>query len=351
MLDINRRQMISASLAMMAMPPCRGAAAEPFIRVEENETVFAVFALMNAAGYDIENYPRIDNPVRRKVRAALAAALPPSLRDDIRRYYREHFFSPVNRVYGTAALAMGAPPDFAFEPGWRDVMATPPFANLRDLPTLLGEFWRVARLADIYADVRPDYLNAVALGGAVAAREIAAVLAFCRAESDMKSAVIFPNLMESHDRAFSVVRDGTFVSVEGPLKSAGYSPHEFVHSILRPVSGNPAWRNLQMRAAPVFATVRTMPKIGGLYPDTPTYLDENLVRAVTLKYRDTGKGALSAALRAQMTAEYRDGFVIEKFFYDRLEAYKRGTQTLAEFYPVMLAEFDAEKELAEWRAR
>jgi hypothetical protein len=49
-----------------------------------------------------------------------------------------------------------------------------------------------------------------------------------------------------------------------------------------------------------------------------------------------------------MMEEYRDGHVLERFFWEQLEAYERGGADIREYYPTMLSHLDPESELQRW---
>src|SRR5262249_40693981 len=59
------------------------------VTVTEDLTVFTLFALLNAAGYDLENRPQM-HPVRVRVRSAMASRVNPALRQRLRAFYDAH---------------------------------------------------------------------------------------------------------------------------------------------------------------------------------------------------------------------------------------------------------------------
>ena len=79
------------------------------------------------------------------------------------------------------------------------------------------------------------------------------------------------------------------------------------------------------------------------------FLDENLVRAISLKYLDDATPARSAKLREVMMQEYRSGYILERFFYEQLGEYEKSGQGLSAYYPTMLKRLDAKYELASWK--
>ncbi len=79
------------------------------------------------------------------------------------------------------------------------------------------------------------------------------------------------------------------------------------------------------------------------------FLDENLVRAISLRYLDNGEPVRSWHLRDKMMLEYRSGCVLERFFYNQLGEYEKSREELAAYYPTMLKRLDVTYELSRWK--
>jgi hypothetical protein len=149
--------------------------------------------------------------------------------------------------------------------------------------------------------------------------------------------------------AFAARRRSHAAAVEGPQKSLGYNPHEFVHSITNPLSDAPRWEALQARAQPLFDAVRELPEQAEMRSIAQLF-DECLVRAIVLRYDIGGDAARTARREAAMRQEYLAGFILERFFFEALAAYEMTSESLADFYPKMLEQLDPAVELARWRA-
>jgi hypothetical protein len=161
--------------------------------------------------------------------------------------------------------------------------------------------------------------------------------------------VVIPNLLDSHHHAFSLVLDDTFYSVEGPQTQFGYNPHEFIHSITNPLSYNSRYHDDQKRVLTVFEAAKELPEIRNNYGTLQSFLDECLVKAIELKYLDTGDAKRSELLRAAMMTSYRKGYILTRFFYEQLALYDQTYKPLRQFYPEMLRRLDAGKELTQWK--
>jgi len=327
------------------------------INVSEDKTIFVLFALLNVAGYDEENNAQGMHPVRIRVRDRISKATPDPLKERLRSFYRQHPSSIY--AYGVVAKLTAGPPDFTFTREWKDVENTPPFSQLKDLPELLREFYRAVPVEAIYQDVRGEYLSYINDYRKSIAVEVSKVMSYSRVKSvnelagggETKYAFIIPNLLQSYENNFSFALDVGFYSIDGPQKQPGkgYNPHEFVHSITNPMSYDPRYRRQRQRAQPLLDAAREIPALRKGYKEVDSFFDECLVRAISLKYLDTGDATRAAALRDAMMQEYKSGYILERFFYEQLGEYEKTKKSLREYYPLMLKRLDVGKELARWR--
>ena len=178
------------------------------VEVTENKTIFTVFCLFNLGGYDDENNPDGMHPVRVRVREQLGRRVRPELTHRIRDFYRQHRSADPSYHCTVVAMSTGGPPYFNFLAEWPDVSKEPSFAALKDLPELLRELYASAPIEEIYAGVRPDYLNYIGDYRAAILAEVAKVMAYCRTSvlsagngGENSHAIVIPNLLESYSRA------------------------------------------------------------------------------------------------------------------------------------------------------
>jgi len=327
------------------------------VEVTENKTIFTVFCLLSLGGYDDENNPDGMHPVRVRVREQLVHKVPPELAKRIRGFYRQHTSADASTDavrYTVVAMSTGGPPDFKFTAEWLDVSKDPSFAALADLPALLRELYTSVSIEEIYASVRPDYRKYIEDYRVEVVAQVAKVMAYCRKSTlgaagggEAPHAVVIPNLLESFNRSFGLILNDTFHSIEGPQKKIGYTPHEFVHGITNSMSYDPRYKTLQEPAEPLFELAKKQPDVGDV-ANLQNFLDENLVRAISLKYLDNGDPARSRHLLETMMQEYRSGYTLEPFFYEQLSGYEKSNEPLSEYYPTMLKQLHVKDELARW---
>ena len=327
------------------------------ISVSEDKTIFALFAMLNAAGYDEENNKQGMHPVRVRVRERLSIAMPGQLRARLRAFYQAHQLQPINHTYAAVAKLTSGAPDFTFTKEWQDIANTPPYSQLKDLPELLREFYRSVPIEAAYEDVRGEYLRYINDYRKAISGEVSKAMSYCRVKGvnelagggETKNAIIIPNLLESYESATSFVLDAGFYSIDGPQKQPGYNPHEFIHSITNPISYNPRYRQRQQRAQPLLDAAREIPAIRKSFKTIDGFFDECLVRAISLKYLDAGDAKRAASLHHEMMDEYKSGYILERFFYEQLGEYEKSKKSLREYYSQMLKRLDVGKELSRWK--
>jgi hypothetical protein len=328
------------------------------VTVAEDLTVFTMFSLLNAAGYDLENRPQM-HPVRVKVRAELARRLDPALRQRLQEFYAAHSGHADPWTYTVVAEATAGPPTFVPSADWEEIGKDQRFADLSDLHQLLPAFYASANIPAVYATVRSDYVDYIRAYETEIRREVVAVLTYCRIQDvealgaappgERSEARVVPNLLDSYEHAFSFELGGRFVSVEGPQTRLGYNPHEFVHAVTNPVVYAPATRALADRLRPVMEEAARALGNDASFGSPEAFVDENLVRAISLRYLVSDRTEHVGALARSMTAEYRSGYILERFFWEQLAGYEASSADLRTFFPTILSRLDPEAELLRWR--
>lgn len=327
--------------------------------MEEDLTVFTLFAMLNAAGYDDENASTGMHPVRIAVRRQLEHLVPPALRARLRTFYAAHRADASTWHYSVVAMATSGRPRFRPTSEWAEISGNAAFGRLAELHALLRAFDAAVDIPRLYAQVRPAYRTYIADYEIAVRRETGAVLSYLRVDSrtsltsghgEHNGARVLPNLLQSYEAAFSFNLGGRFISVEGPQPRIGYNPHEFIHAVTNPLSYDPRHAAAQAPAELLAAEARAALGAGNANRSAAAFMDECLVRAIALRYRSGGDEARRTRREAEMMNEYRQGYILERFFWEQLALFEAGHETLAEAYPAMLARLDAPAELARWRA-
>ena len=327
------------------------------VEVREDPTIFALFTMLNAAGYDEESHPEM-HPVRRAVRSALVRRLPDSVFARLQAYYTAHAAIADPRAYSVVAMATSGAPNFAPTADWtNDLSKQAQFRSRAGLAAQLRSFGRAFPIDSVYRTQQVAYRAYIADYTAAIRREVTAVLRYARVHDagelagsgERGRAVVIPNLLLSYERAYSFVLGGTFYSVEGPQAVVGYNPHEFIHAITNAASYDTArYAVAQRRAAAAYAGVRTLPAMAE-FKSLAAFLDENLVRAVALRSRAAVDPAREASATAAAATDALKGFVLVPYFCEQLKTYEKQSQPLRVYYPHLFEQLDAQRELTRWR--
>lgn len=125
------------------------------IQLGSNETLFAVLAAINVAGYDEGVQLPDANPIRRQLREAIAKQdieVLPALRQFYRKHLQKNGVQDLSQ-YISYALSVTGPPDFAWKT--RDVDVPPDAMSLAEFTPLLIDFFRQAHVDELWQRARP----------------------------------------------------------------------------------------------------------------------------------------------------------------------------------------------------
>jgi hypothetical protein len=126
-------------------------------QLDSNETLFTVLAAINAAGYDAEINNAANSPVRKAVRDYIKALDLPIV-DELRRFVRAHHQSDPGAElsqYISYALVVTGPPDFG--PRYNSSTVPPDVDALYGLTPLIVQFYRDAKIHELFQKVEPQY--------------------------------------------------------------------------------------------------------------------------------------------------------------------------------------------------
>ena len=357
--------LILTAILLGSLGSCRGAQTvhgnlekqiKERVKLVEDPTIFTLFTLLNVAGYDEENREAGMHPVRVRIRSEIDTLISPEFKSRLREFYELHRAQASLWTYSVTAKASSGPPDFAPDSVWtRELAGRGEFNGMDKVHALLREFHRKIPMDRLYHDVRPEYVTYIRGYRKAVHAEVAAALAYARVHdvSELPGqgqlAVVIPNLLDSYRRATSFVLGDTLYSVEGPQEKVGYNPHEFIHAVTNPAVYDPNLSAKSEKARPVLEALR-MTNAEGDFRSPAALLDESLVRAVSLRYgmaRATSQE--KADLEKDMLQEYRSGYILERYFWEKLADYEASTQSLRQYYPVMLDSLNVLQEIRRWQ--
>jgi hypothetical protein len=328
------------------------------VKLSEDPTIFTLFALLNEAGYDYENREAGMHPVRARIRAEVDTLISPEFKARLRTFYTDHSAQANTWTYCVVAKASSGPPDFAPDSVWvKELAGNGEFNNMDKVHALLREFYRKLPIPRLYGEVRKEYKTYIEAYQKAVRTEVTAALAYARIQNvseltgfgEVKVCVVIPNLLDSFERSSSFVLRDTLFAVEGPQAKVGYNPHEFIHAVTNPAAYDPKLNTLSEKARPLLEALRSA-GAGASFRSPAALLDESLVRAVSLRYRfPQAAPDKAASLEHTMLEEYHSGYILERYFWEKLGDYEKGTLTLRQFYPAMLESLDVAKEVKRWQ--
>ena len=294
--------------------------------ITADRRMFAVMAFMNANGFDVEAEGTPMHPVRRKVRDMVATTLngEPEKRERWRRFYSE--WSLPSWCYQDFALALS--PDYPFHRVRPDAELHYPATvdKLRDFPAILNEFWKAAKLDEVWTAVKPEYQQELRKYDlARMRREFDYVWQYLRMNrTDGLLMITVPNLLDEHYSGIGARYGDAYYSVESPgAQRYGLNIHEYLHSIVNNLIKT-RFANHRERLEDYYLVGRTLP-MAQSYQDALVFTYESLVRALDhrIRWKLTNDPAVRARLDARVEEITKKGLTLAQPFYLLLDNYEK----------------------------
>jgi hypothetical protein len=297
-----------------------------FVSVRLDEGLFTLFAALNAAGYDDENFDFSYHPVRLQVRQELS----------------ERNFSGLERLrsqlkfvntyqFTVWSLHYNPPPDFTrSQSGWafNDIPALL-FLGMDDL---MRDFYDEMDIAALWQQVKPEYERVGQEYQQAAGEAVLAALEYTRMQdADLRQVVVIPNLLDAHHRGYGPQVGETAYVIVGPTGGCvdvGLIQHEALHSIAGPLveehfsvidadKGGALYRVLRQQVPQGYGTWQGV-------------VEEHVIRA--LGCRLAGADCEQYLLEKDETS----GFLLMRPLVDKLAEFEASSLTLDEFMPELL---------------
>jgi hypothetical protein len=299
----------------------------PSVYVRIDEGMFTLFAALNAAGYDRENFDLPYSPARQLVREQLNASSfngQEFLRKRLQTLY------PYDLIIWR--LHYGQPPEFErVQSGWWDENI-PAFA-FWGLDAELRNYYINNDIAALWEEVRPMYEEEAALYQQASGRAVQEALDYTRMQDvQLKKYVVIPNLLDAHWSGKGPTVGDVAYMVVGPAEDGkadvGLLQHEALHSIV----GELVAANMDAidteKGTELYNKLRDRVPSG--YGSWESIVEEQVVRAVSCRL---SKNTCEAYGLANDEAQ---GFLLERTLVDKLKEFERSEGTLAEFMPELL---------------
>jgi hypothetical protein len=306
--------------------------------VVADRRVFATMAFLNAVGYD-EAAGQPLHPVRARVREMVQKNLAkqPKKLQAWRKYYQRKPFG--SHQYQDFALSLTA--NFPFrrirpdeELGYRHTAK-----SLSDFPEILNDFWVAAGLAEVWADVRADYIEEINKYNFERMRgQLSFLYEYLRMKrTDAYVIANVPNLLEAHYIGVGVRYEHYFYSVESPgSHDYDLNVHEYLHTIVNPLV-KAHYDQHQSKLAKYLAAGKTG-TLSRTYQDPVIFTYECLVRAVDqrvmIRFDDDPQA--TRRVEARIIRESENGLTLTEPFYRLLTDYESSGKSFDQFLPTML---------------
>ncbi len=289
-------------------------------------------AAINAAGYDADAASPNNNPLRNKIRKALAAKDISSLRQ-LKDFYREHSKNDPTAdlsQYISFALSVDGPPDFSTK--GRAVEMPPDAATLDGLSNLLSKFYEEANLEELWKQSQPAFDQAIERYHEPVSNAVLEVNGFLRNETSGSSAGYFqvivdllgaPNQIQTRNygKNYYVV---TTPSADLRVRDIR---HAYLHFLLDPYATR--HEETIMRSRGLSDHAQRAPALDESFKaDYPLLVTECLIKAIEARI-DRQPAAVHQAML--------EGYILTAYFAEELPAYLKQQQAMRFFYPDMVA--------------
>jgi hypothetical protein len=297
-----------------------------FVFVRLDEGLFTLFAALNAAGYDDENFERSYHPVRQAVREEMSGR---SFSGMERLQAQLKYINSYN--FAVWSLHYNPSPDFfRRQSGWSSNNI--PALLFLGMDDLMRDFYFEMDMGSLWESVLPEYERVAAQYQAAAGQAVQAALEYTRMENaSMRQVVIIPNLMDAHWRGYGPQVGDTAYVIAGPTDQevdTNLIQHEALHSIAGPVVDAHFDVIDPGKGRALYQALRKRVPDG--YGSWESIVEEHVVRA--LDCRLVGPDCEAYLLANHETK----GFLLIRPLVNKLAEYEQGNKTLDEFMPELL---------------
>jgi hypothetical protein len=303
---------------------------------------FAVMAFLNAVGFDDETKGQKMHPVRLKVRELVKNNLAeyPDKVKQWRKYRRGFFRKPLpTSHYLDFVLCLSTDYPFRQIRPDKELNYSHTGILLKDLPDVLNDFWKTAKLDEVWEQVKPDYIDEIKkYNFTKMQKQMDFLWDYMHMErQDNFTIVHVPNLLDRHYRAIGGKYENYYYSVEGP-DSGDYSlnNHEYLHSFINDlVKKN--FKKQKSKLMKYYNAGKNGPSVRS-YRNPVIFTYECLVIAldmrINIKFQDDPR---YVSINEEQLINYmKEGLNLTLPFYNLLEEYEKSGKPFDEFLPTLL---------------
>jgi tetratricopeptide (TPR) repeat protein len=346
------RQILSvcASLAFLpALAPSQPVEGLVHIRFVPDVRVFAVMSAINAAGFDLDAADLSGAPVRSLVRQRMQD-IDADLLARLRTFYQSKGDpgDPVNNQgsYISLALLLSGPPRFQLAIRADEIPAEA--KAVIGFESLVAEIWQKGSLEQLWAEVRPAYLEEIDAYRPLIRDMIVQALGYARtgARISLDRMVNFiPDPLGGYGTVNARNVGETYIVVVGPSRTRTSSMrairHEYLHFLVDPLLQK--YSGYLPDQEPFMNRVKEQPGASALFRENFNFMvTESLIEM--LEARITAQPGQSSA--GEVIDAYQRGLILAPYFNEEFIKFEGRTETLQEFMPDLVSGISWDKEKA-----
>jgi hypothetical protein len=349
------RILIAISLLLLAAelsPAQNPAQNNDLVKLDSSETLFTVLSAINNCGYDAELSS--SDPVRLAIRGEIGHNI--ELSDEAKgaadafcSFYRDHQGADAVRTlseYVSLALYLNPPP--ALSPKIKESDLPPDASGLLGAVPLLGKLYKEAGLQEIWKQHSASYTQLAGHYRDALAKMISDTELYLRLPTGGylgRGFTIYVEPMGAPSEINARNYGSDYYVVVTPGTASGLKMdlirHTYLHYLLDPMVGKYA-ANLS-GLEPLLDAVKLAPMDESFKSDPALLVTECVIRSIEARTPVNGKASLSEQDRA-VNDSMAQGFVLTRYFYDRLLEFEKDSIGFRNALPAMLTQIDIRKE-------
>jgi tetratricopeptide (TPR) repeat protein len=327
-------------ITLLGIAAVRAGAAEQHGQLDASQTLFAVFAAINAAGYDTDLASPANHPLRMAVRKELAAKKLPVL-DDLRYFVRSHHKdNSANDLgqYISFALSVKGPPDFDFR--FRDIDLPPDVEAMQGFAGLMVRFYREADIEELWNRSQPAFDEVIERYHEPVTQAILQVNGYMRNATSGylgRRFQIYIDLLGAPNQiqVRGYADDFFLVLTASPELQINDIRNAYLSYLIDPTAIKYSDMIAKKRGLSDFAQNAPLPEI--YKHDFLLLLSKSLIKAVEARLT---KGRQQAMVDQAL----REGYILTPFFAEQLPIYEKQQDSLRGYFPDMVKAIDLRKE-------
>ena len=331
-------------------PEATGESQPSKVTLDYKETLFSVFAALNACGYnvDLNESDPVRQEIRNEVRQAIdTSAKAASATKEICDFYRDHQQpdSAQNVAqYVSLALNLDEPPKFATK--LREADMPPDASYVLGFVPLLRNFYEDAGLHGIWMKHQREYERIIEslqepIANTILATEVYLKIPISGYQGRQFLIYVEPMDAPAHVNARNYGADYFIVMApEHGTVNLAQIRHTYLHFLLDPLALKRG--EAMKRLSPLLKDVQTAPLDDSFKRDISLLVTESLIRAIEA-HLVTGKAA-EPQRQQLVTDSMTSGYILTRYFYDQLSSFANDPAGINSVYPDWLYSLDVSKE-------